>query len=417
MSEIKKLNLEDTVKYLVDRYNVPAGVQIEGIFSTTSDIPTPYVAKAIYAVGTSAPFNYYYNNSGTLVSLGTFKGDDGQPGAPGDKGDTGAKGDIGPRGYQGYPGPRGAGSDTITSIDLSLGTAEITELAFGGFKIENSGEINFSSLTKTIDTNFVIPLEAGDNITLAKNGSKIRISSSGGGGGGAVSSVNGKIGDVILKDNDIKIYNDGTGIKTVHSELERLDDRIDAEDTIIAGKSTVTGNTLDNVYWNTITIDGINKAIPARVTGVNDGTNWTSLTIAGVTKGIPAGGGGSTVYRHTVKFQDADSFYHTVSFKSGRSTPLTDVSEFNNTSKFSVKNLEYWQISDNQYGTGRENYYFTSLSGVTQWTEHSEAFLDLYRCFGYLLDDRAEDMDPTCQYLWSCMVNSTACTDTVTEVY
>lgn len=416
MSEIKKLNLEDTVKYLVDRYNIPGGVQIEGIFSTTSDIPTPYVAKAIYAVGTSAPFNYYYNNSGTLVSLGTFKGDDGQPGAPGDKGDTGAKGDIGPRGYQGYPGPRGAGSDTITSIDLSLGTAEITELAFGGFKIENSGEINFSSLTKTIDTNFVIPLEAGDNITLAKNGSKIRISSSGGGGGGAVSSVNGKTGDVVLKDNDIKIYNDGTGIKTVHSELERLDDRIDDEDDIIAGKSTVTGNSLDNVYWNTITIDGVNKSIPARVTGVNDGTNWTSLTVNGVTKAIPAGGGGTTAYRHTVRFRDKSYFYHIVSFKSGRATPLTDVSELNNTAKFSVKNLEYWLMSNNPYGTGTENYYFTSLWGASEYDEHGH-WLSIYRGFGYQLDDAEEDMNPVCVYYEEYELASTACTDTVTAVY
>lgn len=152
------------------------------------------------------------------------------------------------------------------------------------------------------------------------------------------------------------------------------------------------------------------------ISGTASGGNWSTLTINGVTNAIPSGGSGTTVYRHTVKFRDKRNFYHTVSFKSGRATPLTDVSEFNNTLKFSTKNLEYWMISNNAYGTGTENYYFTSLWGVIEYAEHGY-WLQLYRGFGYQLDDAEEDMSPVCVYFEEYELASTACTDTVTEVY
>lgn len=62
-------------------------------------------------------------------------------------------------------------------------------------------------------------------------------------------------------------------------------------DVTVGGSSVLSGTT------------AVIPAIPAAVSGTNDGTNWTSLTVGSDTYAIPAGGGGSaTLYHHTVLF-------------------------------------------------------------------------------------------------------------------
>ena len=109
-----KENMEDIAK-LQDLKLV--GLDVKGIVSDYSSLPSSAEQGQVYAVGTEAPFELYVYNNSSWVDFGQFpkagpKGDQGPQGEPGRQGPRGLTGEPGPRGYTGAPGTPGkAGSD------------------------------------------------------------------------------------------------------------------------------------------------------------------------------------------------------------------------------------------------------------------------------------------------------------------
>lgn len=93
------------------------GLDVKGIVSDYSNLPSSATQGNIYAVGTSSPYELYVYNNSSWVDFGQFpkagpKGDQGPQGEPGRQGPRGLTGEQGPRGYTGAPGTPGkAGSD------------------------------------------------------------------------------------------------------------------------------------------------------------------------------------------------------------------------------------------------------------------------------------------------------------------
>ena len=88
------------------------GLDVKGIVSDYSNLPSSATQGNIYAVGTSSPYELYVYNNSSWVDFGQFpkagpKGDQGPQGEPGRQGPRGLTGEPGPRGYTGAPGTPG----------------------------------------------------------------------------------------------------------------------------------------------------------------------------------------------------------------------------------------------------------------------------------------------------------------------
>ena len=88
------------------------GLDVKGIVSDYSNLPSSAEQGQVYAVGTEAPFELYVYNNSSWVDFGQFpkagpKGDQGPQGEPGRQGPRGLTGEPGPRGYTGAPGTPG----------------------------------------------------------------------------------------------------------------------------------------------------------------------------------------------------------------------------------------------------------------------------------------------------------------------
>ena len=92
------------------------GLDVKGIVSDYSNLPSSATQGNIYAVGTSSPYELYVYNNSSWVDFGQFpkagpKGDQGPQGEPGRQGPRGLTGEPGPRGYTGAPGTPGRPGD------------------------------------------------------------------------------------------------------------------------------------------------------------------------------------------------------------------------------------------------------------------------------------------------------------------
>ena len=88
------------------------GLDVKGIVSDYSNLPSSAEQGQVYAVGTEAPFELYVYNNSSWVDFGEFpkagpKGDQGPQGEAGRQGPRGLTGEQGPRGYTGAPGTPG----------------------------------------------------------------------------------------------------------------------------------------------------------------------------------------------------------------------------------------------------------------------------------------------------------------------
>ena len=88
------------------------GLDVKGIVTDYSNLPSSATQGQVYAVGTKEPFELYVYNNSSWVDFGQFpkagpKGDQGPQGEPGKQGPRGLTGEQGPRGYTGAPGTPG----------------------------------------------------------------------------------------------------------------------------------------------------------------------------------------------------------------------------------------------------------------------------------------------------------------------
>ena len=88
------------------------GIDVAGIVSDYSSLPSSAEQGQLYAVGTSSPYELYVYNNSSWVDFGEFpkagpQGEQGPQGEPGRQGPRGLTGPQGPKGYTGAPGTPG----------------------------------------------------------------------------------------------------------------------------------------------------------------------------------------------------------------------------------------------------------------------------------------------------------------------
>ena len=293
MEDIKLLNLEDTVGYLVDRAELASiGATLKGKVANYDSLPEGTIGD-VYAVGTTAPYSYYAYTENGWLDIGTWPLA-GPKGVPGDRGPQGPIGPIGPKGdkgNQGIAGPSGGGVgvDHVSSLNLSTGNASVAYNESTGAALSKSGRITASGTNYDITVNDKIPLIAGDNVNIAANTSNTAIKIS---ANVPVKSVNGQTGavtiDVPTKTSQLT-NNSGYITSSYHDSSK--------QDTLVSGENIKTINNQSIVGPGNITISGGTagvSSINSKTGAINivQGSNVTVNT-SGNTITISATGGGS----------------------------------------------------------------------------------------------------------------------------
>lgn len=293
MDDIKRLNLEDTVGYLVDRANLASiGATLKGQVDTYEALPEGTVGD-VYAVGTTKPYTYYaYTDTGWL-DIGTWPLA-GPKGVPGDRGPQGPAGPVGPKGdkgNQGIAGPSGGGVgvDHVTKLDLAVGQPSIAYSNTTGATLVKQGKITAAGQDYSVTVNDKIPIIPGSNINITANGTNdalvIEAEQN-------VLSVNGEVGVVILPipSKTSELTNDAGFITASYHDPDK-------QNTLVSGKNIKTINNESILGEGNITISGGGTA---GVTSLNSKTgaitlaagNNVSINESGNTLTINATGGG-----------------------------------------------------------------------------------------------------------------------------
>ena len=294
MEDIKLLNLEDTVGYLVDRAELASiGATLKGKVDNYDSLPEGTVGD-VYAVGTTAPYSYYAYTDNGWLDIGTWPLA-GPKGVPGDRGPQGPAGPIGPKGdkgNQGIAGPSGGGVgvDHVTNLNLSTGSAAVTYTDSTGATLTKSGRITASGTNYDITVNDKLPIIAGDNVNIAANTSNTAIKVS---ANVPVKSVNGQTGAVTIDvpTKTSQLTNDSGFITNSYHDSSK-------QDTLVSGENIKTINNQSIVGPGNITISGGGTAGVTSLNGktgainIVEGSNVTVNT-SGNTITINATGGGS----------------------------------------------------------------------------------------------------------------------------
>ena len=252
MEDIKLLNLEDTVGYLVDRAELASiGATLKGRVDNYDSLPVGTVGD-VYAVGTTKPYSYYaYTDTGWL-DIGTWPLA-GPKGVPGDQGPQGPAGPIGPKGdkgNQGIAGPAGGGVgiDRITKLELAAGTPSIAYDKTKGATQVKQGTITAAGTNYDISVNDKLPIIPGKNININTNTANDALVI---GADIAVTSVNGKTGDVSLTipTSTSQLVNDAEFITAEYHDNTK-------QDTLVSGTNIKTINNQSLLGSGNITISG-----------------------------------------------------------------------------------------------------------------------------------------------------------------
>ena len=297
MEDIKLLNLEDTVAYLVDRAELASiGATLKGKVDNYDSLPEGTVGD-VYAVGTTAPFSYYAFTDNGWLDIGTWPLP-GPKGVPGDRGPQGPAGPIGPKGdkgNQGIAGPSGGGVgvDHISSLNLSTGSASVTYTDNTGATLSKSGRITASGTNYDITVNDKLPIIAGDNVNIAANTSNTAIKVS---ANVPVTSVNGQTGAVTITvpTKTSQLTNDSDFITSSYHDNTK-------QDTLKSGENIKTINNQSIVGPGNITIESGTAGVTSlnnKTGAINivEGSNVTVNTSGNtITISATGGGGGGTV--------------------------------------------------------------------------------------------------------------------------
>ena len=293
MEDIKLLNLEDTVGYLVDRAELASiGATLKGKVANYDSLPEGTVGD-VYAVGTTAPYSYYAYTDNGWLDIGTWPLA-GPKGVPGDRGPQGPIGPVGPKGdkgNQGIAGPSGGGVgvDHVSSLNLSTGNASVTYNESTGAALSKSGRITASGTNYDITVNDKLPLIAGDNVNIAANTSNTAIKIS---ANVPVTSVNGQTGAVTIEvpTKTSQLTNNSGYITDSYHDSSK-------QDTLVSGENIKTINNQSILGSGNITISGGTAGVTSlngKTGAINivEGSNVTVNT-SGNTITISATGGGS----------------------------------------------------------------------------------------------------------------------------
>ena len=293
MEDIKLLNLEDTVGYLVDRAELASiGATLKGKVANYDSLPTGEVGD-VYAVGTTAPYSYYAYTENGWLDIGTWPLA-GPKGVPGDRGPQGPAGPIGPKGdkgNQGIAGPSGGGVgvDHVSSLNLSTGSASVTYNETTGAALSKSGRITASGTNYDITVNDKLPIIAGDNVNISANTSNnaIKVSAN-----VPVTSVNGQTGavNITVPTKTSQLTNDSGFITNSYHDSSK-------QDTLESGKNIKTINNQSIVGPGNITIESGTAGVTSlnNKTGAINIVQGSNVTVntSGNTITISATGGGS----------------------------------------------------------------------------------------------------------------------------
>lgn len=238
----KLLNLEDTVEFLVEKAKLASlGLYLKGKVDSLNSLPVVANSGDVYAVGQSAPFNFYAFVDNDWLDLGIWPlpGPKGVPGDRGPQGPAGPQGPKGEKGNQGIAGPAGSGVGVnyITDLDLAHGDATVTYDTTGA-TLSKSGQITAAGTNYDITVTDKLPIIAGDNINIAANGtnSAIKVSAN-----VPVTSVNGKTGAVTITvpTKTSQLTNDSGFITNSYHDNTK-------QDTLVSGTNikTINGNSI-----------------------------------------------------------------------------------------------------------------------------------------------------------------------------
>ena len=192
----KLLNLEDTVEFLVERAKLGSlGLYLKGRVDSLNNLPDIANFGDVYAVGQSAPFNFYAFVDNNWLDLGIWPlpGPKGVPGDRGPQGPAGPQGPKGEKGNQGIAGPAGSGVGVnyITDLDLAVGDAAVTYNSTDGASIVKQGTIKAAGTIYNINVDDELPILPGDNVTInaTPDGKHLKISAKGGSSGSGLTIV------------------------------------------------------------------------------------------------------------------------------------------------------------------------------------------------------------------------------------
>ena len=324
----KLLNLEDTVEYLVEKAKLASlGLYLKGKVDSLNSLPVVADSGDVYAVGQSAPFNFYAFVDNDWLDLGTWPLA-GPKGVPGDRGPQGPAGPIGPKGdkgNQGIAGPAGGGVgvDHVTNLNLSTGSAAVTYTDTTGATLSKSGRITASGTNYDITVNDKLPIIAGDNVTIAANTSNTAIKVS---ANVPVTSVNGQTGAVTITvpTKTSQLTNDSGFITNSYHDSTK-------QDTLVSGQNIKTINNQSIVGPGNITIESGTAGVTSlnnKTGAINivEGSNVTVNTSGNtITISATGGGGGGTVELPFIELTPNQSTYPINSeFTDSDAAKLTD---------------------------------------------------------------------------------------------
>lgn len=262
--EIKNIenlyNLEDTVEFLVERAKLASmGLYLKGRVDSLNNLPDIANFGDVYAVGQSAPFNFYAFVDNDWLDLGIWPlpGPKGVPGDRGPQGPAGPQGPKGEKGNQGIAGPAGSGVGVnyITDLDLAHGDAAVTYNSTDGASLVKQGKIVAAGTSYDITVDDELPILPGDNVTInaTPDGKHLKISAKGGSSGSGLTIVtigNGTTGTLTTA----QLEQLQTGIGAVISSANELYWKMDNQHT--AGTISYSHTCFENnkYYFKNITI-------------------------------------------------------------------------------------------------------------------------------------------------------------------
>lgn len=378
MEDKKLLNLEDTVGYLVDRANLASiGATLKGQVDTYDALPAEVTVGDVYAVGTTKPYTYYAFTDNGWLDIGTWPLA-GPKGVPGDRGPQGPAGPVGPKGdkgNQGIAGPAGGGVgvDRITELDLAVGNASLAYSNTTGAALVKQGTITAAGQDYSISVNDRLPITPGKNVSIKPNTANTALVI---GADMAVTSVNGKTGDVSLTipTSTSQLVNDAefvpaTNLKTINNESLIGTGNIEIGGGGTAGVTSLNSKTgaITLAAGNNVTINESGNTLTINATGGGGGGTDTGF---GNVSRIEAADNQTTYNPDTKEYiissGNADIFY-----KDGTKTTIPYVQEIglmagNNitfTEEF-VDNANY-RVKINATGGGSSTDGFSNLKGLT----------------------------------------------------